>query len=240
MCANREMAQIIMGTLRQDLTLIKPWEIDKVGELFLNDTAVIFIVALGERSHKVKKIFQLKSAYSRLYIVIIVDNLMYDFARLCGKKGIDRVFHIKELDALERSITNSKMMSLSIKLHDVGIKLDGLSNTAEKALRLIEKDYVGLKSVKEISNYLNLHESTLIREFRKYDLLSPKQLLMHFKIFHSLKLIGMSSFTIKEIAYSSGFTNEKRFIECFVRVMNVTPGKYQLDRELLLKSRISQ
>ncbi|KAA2215788.1 helix-turn-helix domain-containing protein [Maribacter flavus] len=240
-CGNSLLSKIVqeyipVETRIEDLSLIK----GKIGQGQYNSSMVL-IAALADKSDLANEIFELKSTFKNLFVLIVLKEKFFDFARLCGKKGIDKVLHVSELGGIVNVLDQINFQRTRITLKDFGIKKSGLSQMAVEGLKIIEKDYIQIKSTQEIANRMRIHESTLIREFKKYDLYSPKKLLMYFKVFHSLKLIELETFSIKEIAYSSGFTNEKRFIECFDRIINMTPGLFQAQKNFMFKkSSLSQ
>lgn len=104
------------------------------------------------------------------------------------------------------------------------IYLDG---ETKKILLFIESRYLTICNMTDIANYIGVTENTITREFHKYNLCSPKRLLMYFKVKHSIELLRNSDLKIREIANLSGFTNEQRYIECFAKVFHSTPSNYR-------------
>ena len=82
-------------------------------------------------------------------------------------------------------------------------------------------------STTEIAMQLNIHESTLSREFKKNNITNPKRLLLYFKVGHASNLMKNKGLNLKKIAHQSGFSNEQRFNECFKRLFNETPNVYR-------------
>jgi transcriptional regulator GlxA family with amidase domain len=73
-------------------------------------------------------------------------------------------------------------------------------------------------TVKEIADLLEINECTLSREFNKYDLPGPKRILMYLKVHHAVKLMENNGLKRQEVALLSGFSDERRMMECLGRV----------------------
>ncbi len=177
-------------------------------------------------------IIRLKSSFPLIPIIGLVPEDNLELVLKCGQVGIDGVVALERLGRL-KSIMNQFYLGSRVRvlLRDFSLDWHPLSDLAKKALRFIEQHYISLVGVNEISAYLDINESTLAREFKKCRLVSPKRLLLYFKISHATNLMLNKGLTIKEIANLSGFSNEKRFSECFRRVFQCTPKAVR--REIL-------
>jgi transcriptional regulator GlxA family with amidase domain len=51
---------------------------------------------------------------------------------------------------------------------------------------------------------------------------------MFLKVNHAIKLMQNKGLNVCEIAYLSGFNNEKRMAECFHRMFGMPPGEYRI------------
>ena len=183
---------------------------------------------------------QLKQNYPLTPIICIIkESTEIDLVRKLGALGVDRVLYLQDIKSLRRHIQHLCKNSVKVQLSHFNIKANYTSNILNQALEIIEKDYLPLLTMKEISDRLMINESTLSREFKKFDLINPKRLLMYFKIKHATFLMKSEALSIKEIAHLSGFTNEQRFYECFSRVYRCAPGKYKSRKCLKSKKRES-
>ncbi len=83
-------------------------------------------------------------------------------------------------------------------------------------------------SLKEISQTLNVHPSYLSREFSKYfDDLSFGDYIRKLRIEKSLELLGQSQYTLAEIAYLTGFSDQSHFARIFKKTTGKSPLTYR-------------
>ncbi|MFX0135732.1 MAG: helix-turn-helix domain-containing protein [Candidatus Hodarchaeota archaeon] len=66
---------------------------------------------------------------------------------------------------------------------------------------------------------MDISEITLSREFKKYWSIGPKQLLMLFKLKHTTYLMKNPGLSLSEISELVGFSDQRRFNECFHRFL---------------------
>jgi len=118
-------------------------------------------------------------------------------------------------------------MNSRISLSECGIDLSCCSPKVREAIQIMNKKYLTLKSVKEISDELGISEATLSNYFKRYYPIGPKKLLTTFKIRHAIYLMKNFELSLKEIAYLVGYPNQRRFSECFRRILGISPNKYR-------------
>jgi len=236
-CGNTGIYHTVRTCLDRQAVAIAPARLYTVADLCRQNKAKLLVAHVTERGPMVLELFELKATFSDLPVLIITEDLDYDLARLCGEKGIDKVVHINDIQKVRHFYEELAPQKLSVRLSDLGYKVchNQYSPVINEALQVVETDYQTLKGTSELSNRLHMSDGALIREFKKHQLPSPKQLLMYFKIFHAVRMMKTSALSVKEVAYNAGFSNEKRFIECFSRTVGVTPGNFRLQRQLLLK-----
>ncbi|KIO74890.1 hypothetical protein TH53_23690 [Pedobacter lusitanus] len=176
-----------------------------------------------------KDLLLIKQKFADIPFLALIDSEIMEAAWFCGSIGINKVLNSQEVSGIDLSIEVEKLIkcnNVSISIKDLDMNLSGLHSSVREALAFIEKNYVNLKTVSEISSYLGITDSTLIREFQKSEISSPKQILIFFKILHSIKLMKLTRLKIKEIAHLSGFTCVKRFNESFQRIYSCSPTQY--------------
>lgn len=107
-----------------------------------------------------------------------------------------------------------------------------------KELKEIIQDQIDTNlalSLKEISESLNVHPSYLSREFSKYfDNLSFGDYIRKLRIEKSLHLMLDARYSLAEIAYLTGFSDQSHFTRTFKLHMGKNPSAY---RKSLLNSR---
>ena len=166
-----------------------------------------------------KNLHQFKLKFPRIPILIILPERWIETAHELGRAGVEKVIHFSDIDQLNEEVNNLiHQYTVKVTMKDIGINKLNYSEKLNEALGILEKDYLLLKGVKEISDVLEINECTLSREFNKYDLPGPKRILMYLKVHHAMRLMQNKGLNKSEIALLSGFSNEKRLEECIQRV----------------------
>lgn len=171
-----------------------------------------------------------KKNFPSLPCIAILGQPTIEMAHYCGMLGIDCVMSATELNLVDEVINRACLKKNSkVDLSEINIDKTLLwySSLLRDALLIIENDYIKILNTSEISNLIEISESTLSREFSKYDLPSPKKILMSLKVKQAIKLMHNKGLNLQEIALLSGFTDEKRMGECFKRIFGTSPGKYR-------------
>ncbi len=236
-CGNTGFCHTVQACLACPTIALPPARVHAAIDYCRQNKAGLLVAYVAERGPLVLELFEVKAAFPDLPVLIITEVLDYELARLCGEKGIDKVIHIHDIQKVRHFYDELAPQKLSVRLSDLGYKVcpQRYSPILNEALQAVEADYQSLKGTSDLSKRLHISNGALIREFKKHQLPSPKQLLMYFKVFHAVRIMKTSALTVKEVAYSAGFSNEKRFIECFSRTVGVTPGNFKLQRQLLYK-----
>lgn len=112
---------------------------------------------------------------------------------------------------------------------DLGIDVRQCSNLARKALNILEIMYLKLKSIQNMCDDLGITHETLSREFMKCCNVGPKKLLTILKIRHAIYLFGNPGLSLKEISAIVGYSNEHRLVECFNRLLGMSPTHFRND-----------
>jgi len=90
-------------------------------------------------------------------------------------------------------------------------------------------------NLKEVSQSLHVHPSYLSREFSKYfDDLSFGDYIRKLRIEKAIQLLNNPSYSLSEIAYLTGFSDQSHFTRIFKKVTSKIPSAY---RKILLKSK---
>jgi len=100
-----------------------------------------------------------------------------------------------------------------------------------RELREIIQDQVDTNlslSLKEISRDLNIHPAYLSRAFSKYfDNLTFGKYIRKMRIEKAIHLLGESQYTLSEIAYLTGFSDQSHFIRIFKQHTGMPPSVYR-------------
>lgn len=101
-----------------------------------------------------------------------------------------------------------------------------------KELKEIIQDQIDTNlTLKEISKDLDIHPAYLSREFSKYfDNLSFGEYIRKLRIDKAIELLGSSTYTLTEIAYLTGFSDQSHFTRIFKQHMGEIPSVYRKKR----------
>ncbi len=166
-------------------------------------------------------------SYKNIPLVVILYEKNMELARYCGELGVNRVIcsnEIRELPKIINEISIKKNTKITLKSFGLNINDYKGSKIVFESLLIIEQKYTYLMSVQELAQELNVSDNSISREFHKEKLISPKKLMLYFKVIHALYLMENKGLRLNEIANLSGFTNERRFNECFHRIFEESPG----------------
>jgi AraC-like DNA-binding protein len=100
-----------------------------------------------------------------------------------------------------------------------------------KELKAIIQDHIDTNlslTLKGISENLNVHPSYLSREFSKYfDDLSFGDYIRKLRIEKAMSLLSGSDYSLAEIAYLTGFSDQSHFNRIFKKQTGITPSQYR-------------
>jgi len=171
----------------------------------------------------------ISASFPNIYSIAILKEPNCRISHFLGTCGVKEVLAFSELNILDNKLSN--IHNTKISLTKFSIFIENHPVNLQKILSFIEQNYLNIFTITDIADYIGVTESTISREFQKNNLCSPKRLLMYFKVMHSVELLMSTNFKIKQIASLSGFTNEQRYIECFIRVFHISPTDYKKNNE---------
>jgi len=100
-----------------------------------------------------------------------------------------------------------------------------------KELKEIIQDQIDINltlSLKEVSQSLNVHPSYLSREFSKYfDDLSFGDYIRKLRIEKAIQLLNNPKYSLSEIAYLTGFSDQSHFTRIFKKVTGKNPSSFK-------------
>ena len=173
---------------------------------------------------------QLKKKFSHIPCIAVIPSSNMELARYCGSIGIECVLSFDKIHSIKEEIEKIFVKkSGKVFLEDLSIKKKDpiYSAILRESLLIMERNYLEIFNISQIANVLEINESTLSREFNKFDLPGPKKILMFLKVNHAIRLMQNKGLNIREISSMSGFSDEKRMAECFIRMFKMPPGEYR-------------
>lgn len=84
-------------------------------------------------------------------------------------------------------------------------------------------------SVEDIASYVGVSRSTLFRDFKKEEQLSPKEYLDRFRIQRAALLLTRTTLPISSVAASVGFEDPLYFSKAFHKLLGQSPSEYRKD-----------
>ncbi|MFZ2657205.1 MAG: AraC family transcriptional regulator [Victivallales bacterium] len=96
----------------------------------------------------------------------------------------------------------------------------------QRGLFIMQDRYNSLKGISEIASKLKVTPQHLIRTFKKTLGTTPLMHLQEIRIRKSCELLRHSRMTVKEIAFSVGYNDQRYFSRVFRETMKSTPSEY--------------
>lgn len=100
---------------------------------------------------------------------------------------------------------------------------DFLDNLEAKIIENVENNSF---SVHDLSNSFGMSRTSLYMKLKNLVDLSPQDFIIHTKLKHAKNLLIKGHLSIKEVAYSAGFSNPKYFSTSFKKFYKVTPSGF--------------
>lgn len=158
------------------------------------------------------------------HVCVTSADIDLDIIRYCGALGVDKVINLSRIVCLKVVVSDLiKQNNILVDRSEFGLEINYESEILNRTIDRIEKQYTTIVSTSELAQYVDVSDSTLSREFKKYNLVNPKRLLLYFKVSHALKLMRNRGLSMKEIIHLSGFTSEKRFYDLFSKLLPFSP-----------------
>ena len=100
-------------------------------------------------------------------------------------------------------------------------------NTIYKVLRYIDREYLNIESVKDVSDNLSYSEYYISHLFKKKMGITAKEYITKKKIFHACELLKTSPLGIEEISEHLNFASSHSFRRAFKSVTGISPREYK-------------
>lgn len=94
----------------------------------------------------------------------------------------------------------------------------------KRAVRLIDEGALERLSIKELGAYLGVSDRYLRQLFVKHFGIAPKSYALYQQCLFAKQLIHQTQLPINQIAYASGFNSVRRFNDCFIKMIRITPS----------------
>lgn len=95
----------------------------------------------------------------------------------------------------------------------------------KRAIRLIDQGALETQTLLEFSAYLGVSDRYLRQVFVKNIGIAPKPYALYQQCLFAKQLIHQTQLPINQIAFASGFNSVRRFNDCFIKLIKVTPSE---------------
>jgi len=99
----------------------------------------------------------------------------------------------------------------------------GVSTTLERAINLINKGVLQTGSLPLLAERLGISDRYLRQLFKKHIDISPKAYALYQQCLFAKQLLHQTDLPITQVALASGFASVRRFNDCFVSQLKLTP-----------------
>ncbi|MCB7479836.1 helix-turn-helix domain-containing protein [Christiangramia sediminis] len=142
------------------------------------------------------------------------------------KKSINKVFIESKIND-QFSNLNIDTFLIEIFSNIKGIKDQNSKNPiwVKKLQELLFEEQIDY-SLKNLSSIIGLHPVHLSREFSRYFGTSLGNYIRLIKVNQAFNLIILNQFSMTEICYQCGFSDQSHFITSFKRIYQTTPSKF--------------
>lgn len=173
------------------------------------------------------------------YSAIIVSGYNdFDYAKKAIKYGVtDYILKPIDIEEINKSLITAKklyeMKTSFLKNNKILDILDLEKNDskktelAEEMIKFIEENFSEKISVSDLEEKLHYSESMLNKKFKEYTSITFNDYLNRYRIKYAMNLLKNSDLMIIDIAYLSGFSNQKYFSKVFKKIIGITPTEYQ-------------
>ena len=100
-------------------------------------------------------------------------------------------------------------------------------DTLSYVVKYIEKHFTEPLTLEFLADFTSMSKYHFSRIFKEYTGLSPIQYIISLRIAHAKTMLTDSSLSVKQIAFSTGFTDINNFTKQFKRLENTTPSAYR-------------
>jgi two-component system response regulator YesN len=100
----------------------------------------------------------------------------------------------------------------------------------EETLRLIADHYAENLTAADVSEYLEISESSFVKMFKNKTGYTFLKYLTLYRIKNSIKLLGDKSLRVCDVAYKVGYSDCRYFGEVFKKYLGMTPLEYRRGR----------
>lgn len=181
------------------------------------------------------------------YITIGVENLLFSFKKEmgyiifnCNKVHDDLMFYMTTmLHEMVNKATNYEQVCQNLldvliiqlmRRNNFNFEIEPsilLNRECLKIKRYLDANYMKDITLDNLASLFHLNKYYMSHAFTKYCGCSPISYLCQTRIQASKELLINTSYSITEIAYSTGFSSQSYFAQCFQKTCGITASAYR-------------
>lgn len=171
---------------------------------------------------------QLKHQFRHVPFILFARPMRNELGITLGQMGIDRFIEFGDWDCLLKQIEELRLNhDFKINLSDFGIEFNASSFWVKKVLRIMQTDFLKLKTTDRIAARLGISTSHLHNNFVRETGFTCKQLLNGFKAYYCVWWMEHSQLLLKEIAVKARFLPTNNFSRFFKNATGIQPAFYR-------------
>lgn len=123
--------------------------------------------------------------------------------------------------------TMGRILSDKDYVHNIKHNIKNKNYAMYRMIRYIDREYLRIKSIKDISSHLSYSEYYLSHLFKEKMGITIKEYLNKKKISYAAQMLHSSELTVEQIAEHLGFPSAFSFRRIFKKHVGVTPSEYK-------------
>ena len=153
-----------------------------------------------------------------------LKSLMHDVRNLAAETG--EMKYIMTGNAIMRLLDEFMAFSMEFAQQKM---LPRKKDNIENIKRYLDEHYMDAITLDQLADMAYLSKYHFIRSFTAYTGMPPYQYLKSLRLNRDRHLLLLTTYSIEEISFQTGFMSSKNLIRAFKQATGLTPEKYRVD-----------
>jgi len=193
-------------------------------DYFCHNTVDLVMLGIKDIGLCMEIIQFMKSVKPIIPIIIVTDSGSEDFAVSVFREGVRNYFR-KPFDAAELAMNIKVVLGIKDK-RDYCLE-QGSWKGLDRAVVFIHENYRAQLRVQTVSRIAGMSSSTFSKAIKKETGMSFAKYVNNYRISKSLDLLRNDGFSMSDIAFECGFTNQFHFTRVFKKITSTSPLQYR-------------